>query len=83
MPDNLHYIHGVWLLSRMPDDLLFKHGSHCQLDEQPGSRVDDQQQRQTKEEKGKGQIKKTNRNFTRSHTRKPILSRRHEIINKI
>ena len=39
-----------------PDNLLYKHGSHCQLDEQPGSRVasDGQQQRQTEEEKRKG-----------------------------
>ena len=42
----------------MPDNLLYKHGSHCQLDEQLVSRVDGQQQRQFKEEKEKGQIKK-------------------------
>ena len=71
MPKNLHYIHGGWLVvrasharkftlhtrclvSRTPDNLLYKHGSYCQ---QLGSQVDGQQ-------------------------REPILSQRHEIINK-
>ena len=50
MFNNLHYIHGVWLVVR---PTIYKHGSHCQLDEQPGSRVDGQQRRQTEEKKGK------------------------------
>ena len=51
-------IHTRCLVSRTPDNLLYKHGSHCQLDEQPGSRVDGQQQRQTEEEKGKGRLRR-------------------------
>ena len=55
-------LHTRCLVSRTPDNLLYKHGSHCQLDEQLGSLVDGQQRRQTEGEKGKGQIKKTNGN---------------------
>ena len=53
----------------MPDNLLYKHGSQRELDEQPGSRVDGQQRRQTKEEKGKGQIKKTGGNCDRKRSK--------------
>ena len=50
---------GWWYERPMLNNLRFIHASHCQLDEQPWSRVDGQQQRQTKEKKVKGQIKKT------------------------
>ena len=33
-------LHMRCLVSGTPDNLLYKHGSHCQLDEQPRSRVD-------------------------------------------
>ena len=48
-----HNLHYTRLASRTPDNLLYKHGSLCQLDEQPRSQVNGQQRRQTKEEKGK------------------------------
>ena len=82
MPNNLRYIRTWWLVggtsiacstiystytwclvSCMPDKLR----SHCQLDEQPRSRVDGQQRRQTKEEKG--QIKKTDGNCERKRSK--------------
>ena len=48
MPDNLQFtLHTRCLVSRTPDNLLYKHGSHCKLDEQPRSPVDGQQRRQT------------------------------------
>ena len=40
-------LHTRCLVSRMPDNLLYKHGSHCQLHEQPKSQVDGQQRRWT------------------------------------
>ena len=30
-------LHTRYLVSCTPDNLLYKYGSHCQLDEQPGS----------------------------------------------
>ena len=69
-------LHTRCLVSRTPDNLLYKHGSHCQLDEQLGSRVNGQQQRQTKEEKGKGQIKKTSGNCNRKSSKVGLISSR-------
>ena len=53
MLDNLCYIHGVWLVIR---PITLQTRKPLSVDEQPGSRVDGQQRRQTKEETGKGQI---------------------------
>ena len=67
-------LHTRYLVSHTPDNLLYKHGSHCQLDEQLGSPVDGQQQRQTEEEKEKGQIKKTSGNCDRKSSKVGLIS---------
>ena len=58
MPNNLHYMHSVWLVVRPTIYFTNTEATVSWTSRRPGSQVDDQQQRQTKEEKGKGQIKK-------------------------
>ena len=68
MPDNLRYIHGVWLVVR---PTIYFTNTEARAEATVSwtrSRVDGQQRRQTKEER-KGQIKKTNVNCERKRSK--------------
>ena len=61
-------LHTWYLVSHMPDNLLYKHGSHCQLDEQPGIELMASNEDRLRRRRERDRIKKTDGNCKRKRS---------------